>query len=240
MLNGVGVGVGVDRREPQDCSKRISDGLAGLQPIYPDVPGWGEQSLPKHCTALATPVRCRQAYTTSRTTASSPDHRPLSSDNGFCYRKSVTGDYGHFVRARRAVLGLSQRDLAARAGVQQPLIAAIEAGRRRPSAASRAALDRTLAIRPSLALEARRSEVLALFARAGLAEPRVFGSVARGEDRESSDVDLLVEFTEKHDIADLLALEDELEELLTVDVDIVDARASGRVTNDARAEAVKL
>lgn len=144
------------------------------------------------------------------------------------------GAYGDFVRARRGIFGMSQRDLAERAGVKQPLIAAIEAGHRRPSDSARAALDRALVSQPSVALVARREEVRALFARAGLPEPRVFGSVARGDDQESSDLDLIVEFTERHDIVDLLTLEHDLEELLTVAVDIVDARTGSRVLEHAR------
>lgn len=148
--------------------------------------------------------------------------------------------YPDFVRARRAILGLSQRELAQRSGVKQPLIAAIETGRRQPSESARLALDAALALRPSTALAARRSEVRAAFERARLPQPRVFGSVARGDDDVSSDVDLIVEFSDRHDIVDLLALESELEEILTVGVDIVDARADGAVLTHARAEAVVL
>lgn len=124
--------------------------------------------------------------------------------------------------------------------MKQPLIAAIEAGHRRPSVSARAALDRALAIRPSVALMARRAEVRALFARARLRDPEVFGSVARGDDQESSDLDLIVQFTERHDIVDLLTLEHDLEELLTVAVDVVDARTSGRVLDHAPTEVVEL
>ena len=42
-------------------------------------------------------------------------------------------------------------------------------------------------------LERRRAEVLAACARRGAHRPRVFGSVARGEDGPESDIDLLVE-----------------------------------------------
>jgi predicted nucleotidyltransferase len=148
--------------------------------------------------------------------------------------------YGDFVRARRVILGFTQRALAERAGVKQPLIAAIESGRRQPSEATRAALDRALALRPSTALASRRDAVGRVFARAGLAPPQVFGSVARGEDTPGSDLDLLVEFTDAHDVVDLLALEDELHRLLTIPVDLVDARTKGRVTARAAAEAVAL
>lgn len=148
--------------------------------------------------------------------------------------------YGEFLRARRAILQLSQRDLARRADVKQPLIAAIEAGTRVPSANTRAALDQAVAIRPIAALTARRDQVRELFARAGLPEPRVFGSVARGEDDQTSDIDLLVEFTDAHDIVDLLALEHDLEALLTFEVDIVDDRAAGVVRDQAHAEIIAL
>jgi predicted nucleotidyltransferase len=48
-------------------------------------------------------------------------------------------------------------------------------------------------MRPSEALAKHRDEVLAIIARYPVSNPRVFGSVARGEDKEGSDVDILVE-----------------------------------------------
>lgn len=152
----------------------------------------------------------------------------------------MAASFGNFVRIRRAILGLSQRDLADRTGIKQPLIAAIETGRRQPSDSARDALTTTLAIRPSLALAARRDEVRELFAEAGLPEPRVFGSVARGEDDVTSDLDLIVEFTDGHDIIDLLTLQQSLDELLTVRVEIIDGRDDGHVAASARREAVAL
>lgn len=149
-------------------------------------------------------------------------------------------DYGEFVRARREIVGISQRELAERSGVKQPYIAAIERGRREASAAARSALDAELAIRPSTALAARREAVRQLFAAASLGEPMVFGSVARGNDEIGSDLDLLVEFTDDHDIVDLLDLEDKLRRLLTVRTELVDARARGGVVEHAAAEAVSL
>ena len=149
-------------------------------------------------------------------------------------------DYGTYVARRRAIVGLSQRDLARSVGVTQPLIAAIETGAKPASQALRTVLKHALAVRPSVALDARRSEVRAIFARAGLPEPRVFGSVARGSDDVDSDLDLVVEFTDEHDIVDLLAIEEELSNLLTVPVEIVDARAAGSVADRARAEQVAL
>jgi len=49
-----------------------------------------------------------------------------------------------------------------------------------------------------------------------------FGSRARGEELEGSDVDLAVLFSEPVDVMDLLALEDSLERALGVAVDLID------------------
>lgn len=148
--------------------------------------------------------------------------------------------YGEFLQQRREIMGMSQRELAERAGVKQPSIAAIERGHREPSSSVRAKLDRTLALRPSEALAVQKDSVRKAFADADLPEPRVFGSVARGDDTVDSDLDLIVDFTEAHDIADLLELEDRLARLLTVRTDVVDGRSDGLVVARARAEAVPL
>ncbi|UUT34326.1 nucleotidyltransferase family protein [Microbacterium elymi] len=79
-----------------------------------------------------------------------------------------------------------------------------------------------------------------LFAAASLNPPLVFGSVARGDDDETGDLDLLVDFTDRHDITDLLDLRERLGRLLTVPVDLVDSRAGGRVVRQALDEAVPL
>lgn len=148
--------------------------------------------------------------------------------------------YASRVRRRRQILGLSQRDLERRSGVRQPLIAAVETGARDPSSATREALDAALDMRPSMALRALHDEVVARFAEMGLPEPVVFGSVARDEDGPQSDIDLMVAFTDDHDIVDLLALEEDLAEILTFAVDVIDERADGRVAERARREAVPL
>ncbi|MBE1877831.1 XRE family transcriptional regulator [Myceligenerans pegani] len=148
--------------------------------------------------------------------------------------------YASRVRRRRQILGLSQRDLERRSGVRQPLIAAIETGARTPSPATREALDAALETKPSTALKALHDEVVARFAEVGLPAPVVFGSVARHEDDARSDIDLMVAFTDDYDIVDLLALEEDLTELLTFPVDVIDARADSRVAEQARREAVPL
>lgn len=58
-------------------------------------------------------------------------------------------------------------------------------------------------------------------ARNDVALLRVFGSAARGEDTEESDIDLLVEFTEPKSLLDLVGLEQEFEDALGRKVDLV-------------------
>ena len=53
----------------------------------------------------------------------------------------------------------------------------------------------------------------------------VFGSQVRGEARENSDVDILVEFTETPDIFRFMDLEEDLVALLSRQVDLVTKRA---------------
>ena len=52
---------------------------------------------------------------------------------------------------------------------------------------------------------------------------RVFGSVARGEDTDASDVDLLVDLDDEVGVVALAGLRRELAELLGVEVDVVPA-----------------
>ena len=98
------------------------------------------------------------------------------------------------LRAQRTAAGMSQSQLAAAARVSQPNLSAYENGRRSPSPEVLDRLTRALAGRPSARIEQHRDRIRAIVAEHRAAEPRVFGSVARGEDRDSSDLDLLVLF----------------------------------------------
>jgi predicted nucleotidyltransferase len=119
-------------------------------------------------------------------------------------------------------------------------VSAIESGRRPATPAAAAALDRALVLRPSTALTRRRAEVTAAVRRHGGRDAVVFGSVAHGTDTPGSDLDLMVAFEPGRDIVDLLALEAELQTILTVPVDVVSAGSTGAVARRARAEAVAL
>lgn len=69
-------------------------------------------------------------------------------------------------------------------------------------------------------LSDKRDEILRIAAKYGAHDVRIFGSVARLEDREDSDVDLLVEFEQGRSLLDHAGLVLELEELLGRTVEI--------------------
>jgi len=54
---------------------------------------------------------------------------------------------------------------------------------------------------------------------------RLFGSVARGDDEQGSDIDLVVDLPETTSLLELIALRRELAELLDAPVDVVPARS---------------
>lgn len=70
-------------------------------------------------------------------------------------------------------------------------------------------------------LKEKREEILRICAKYGARNVRVFGSVARGEGGEDSDLDLLVEFEPGRSLLDHAGLVVELEELLGCKVDVV-------------------
>ncbi|HMW30866.1 nucleotidyltransferase family protein [Plasticicumulans sp.] len=76
-------------------------------------------------------------------------------------------------------------------------------------------------MRPSLALASNREAARAAVLRYRTTNLRVFGSVLRGEDREGSDLDLLVDPLPGTTLFDLGGLQVELEDLLGVPVDLL-------------------
>jgi len=73
----------------------------------------------------------------------------------------------------------------------------------------------------ALVLKQKREKVLETAARFGATNVRIFGSVARGEATEASDIDILVTMAPGRSLMDLGGLLVELQELLGSDVDIV-------------------
>ncbi|MBS1223093.1 MAG: putative nucleotidyl-transferase [Proteobacteria bacterium] len=76
-------------------------------------------------------------------------------------------------------------------------------------------------MKPSVALDQKRGAVREAASRFRAANLRVFGSVLRGDDRDGSDLDLLVDPLPGATLFDLGGLQVELEELLGVRVDLL-------------------
>lgn len=145
------------------------------------------------------------------------------------------------LRLARRRAGMTQVQLADAAGVTQSVISAYESSRREPSLRMLArlvqatghdlSLDVVAAARPRrLAgpvghrLSEQRGRVREVAARHGVRVVRAFGSVVRGDDRDDSDIDLLVDLPEHMGVFAIGRLRTELEELLDAPVDIVPER----------------
>lgn len=168
-------------------------------------------------------------------------------------------DVATLIRTTRARTGLSQDGLAARAGTSQPAVSRYESGVSSPSVET---LDRLLAAMgsrlelaaedsprrldvrtPRMAnLRLNRERIRRAARKHGATNVRVFGSVARGQDRDDSDIDLLVDMdVRSRGLFPLAALGDELTVLLGEHVDVVPVDAlAPNVAANALAEAVPL
>jgi len=76
-------------------------------------------------------------------------------------------------------------------------------------------------MKPSDLLNQHRSLIRRIALSHRTQNPRVFGSVARGEDQEGSDLDLLVEPLPGATLLDLGAIQVELEEVLGINVEVL-------------------
>lgn len=150
---------------------------------------------------------------------------------------------------------MTQAQLAQRAGVTQSVVSDYERDRRSPALDTLrrlvAATGHELEIglsdvshRPhegvlARRLRAHRDEVVERAAASGATNVRLFGSVARGEERPTSDVDLLVDLAPGTGLLQLITLRHELEDLLGAPVDVVPAdslkpRTAAAVLTDVR------
>lgn len=89
-------------------------------------------------------------------------------------------------------------------------------------------------------LRLRRAEILHVAHMRRASRIAVFGSVARGDARSDSDLDLLADFDEGASLLDHVGLIQDLEQLLGVRVDLVSRRTLGDRDELIRAEAVEL
>jgi hypothetical protein len=76
-------------------------------------------------------------------------------------------------------------------------------------------------MRPSAALPQHREAIRQLVLQAGMANPRLFGSVLRGEDEDGSDLDLLVDPAPRTSLLDVVRLQRMIATLLEVRVDVL-------------------
>ncbi len=74
-------------------------------------------------------------------------------------------------------------------------------------------------------LKSKREDILRIAAKYGASNVRVFGSVARGEAGPESDVDLLIDFEPDRSLLDHVALLQDLEDILSLKVDVVNEKA---------------
>lgn len=96
--------------------------------------------------------------------------------------------------------------------------------------------------KPSLQfLQQRREEILAVAEKHGAKNVRVFGSVARGEADEESDIDFLVTLEAGRSLFDLGGLQYDLENCLGISVDVVTEKGlKNRIRDRVLREAILL
>ena len=90
-------------------------------------------------------------------------------------------------------------------------------------------------------LAQKRDEILRVAARHGAGNVRVFGSRARGESRPGSDLDVLITAGERTGLLQIIAIQQDLEDLLNLRVHVVtDDAISPYIRDRVLREAVAL
>jgi uncharacterized protein len=153
----------------------------------------------------------------------------------------TTETAGALLRQARVGAGLSQAELAARAGVTQSVISAYETDHRQPALGTLAALieaagyELVIDVRRQprrlsrlsgpvgQRVRRRRRDLIAAAAAHGVTNLRVFGSVARGTDRPDSDLDLLADLPPDMGLLGLGRVQADLEAIIGSKVDLVPA-----------------
>ena len=81
-------------------------------------------------------------------------------------------------------------------------------------------------------VQGKRQDILDIVAHYGGRNVRVFGSVARGETRPGSDLDLLIQLEPNRSLLDLVGMQQDLEDLLGCRVDVVTEAARSPYMRD--------
>ncbi len=157
--------------------------------------------------------------------------------------------YSEFVKsskilqAVRKESGMSQAELARSSGLAQSVISDYERGNREPGADTFLHLLDILGMGIDLKPKRRtkvpqipdsrlarlilrnRKQIIELAKRSGARNVRIFGSIAKGESKKRSDIDLLVDLDPDVGMIELIGLEHALKDLLGVKVDLGSARS---------------
>ena len=90
-------------------------------------------------------------------------------------------------------------------------------------------------------IKSKREDILRIAAEYGAHDIRIFGSVARGQSSADSDLDVLVKLKPGYSLLDLIAIKQDLEDLLGCGVDVVtEAAISPYIREEVLKEAVSL
>ena len=126
--------------------------------------------------------------------------------------------------------GSSQREIAAHLGISQPAVSQqLKAGRDLAN------------VHPEILVKAAAPVLVDVARTEGFDRLAIFGSVARGQARPDSDIDLLVDAPPGAAIKELLSLRETFQEILGRPVDLVTYSAlKAGIDDDIRREAVPL
>jgi uncharacterized protein len=90
-------------------------------------------------------------------------------------------------------------------------------------------------------LKGKRDEILRIASNHGARNVRVFGSLARGEAGPDSDIDILVKLDPGRSLLDIVAIKQDLEDVIGCEVDVVtEAVISPYIREQVLKEAVSL
>jgi len=116
-----------------------------------------------------------------------------------------------------------------------------EAGKPAPRRGPRVRRHTTQPLTPSAVLQLRRDEIRQIIEHHGASNPRVFGSVARGDDTPKSDLDILVDVPDNANLLFMSALQRAVESAAGISVDLLtEEDLSPRIRSRALAEAIPL